>query len=273
MLSDYVFEPKSVIDLIRKIDRHETLEKSLGTVSLPSDVVGPSGQKFRTLISALNNRQTTDLAYLEIGIFKGRTLLTSAAENPEVRHIGVDNFSQFDPDGINKSIIDSAIDTCSISNVELYEQDFMQFLLDQGKYPKRNVGVYFYDAIHDYRSQFLALLHGSKLVAPGGIILVDDTNYGHVRYSTYDFIETNPDYKLLFETFTSSHPAEMTPEVAADARANWWNGTQVLIYDPAHKITGLGAIRDPQVQVRFDRSVTLSPAKWDNLETRWAVES
>ena len=266
-MSHSVFDHKSIISLINEIDLEPNLSEK-GRVKLPRENVGPSGQKFRSLISELVSQLPQNNTYLEIGVFKGRTILTSAKENPTVSHIGVDDFSQFDPDGINKSVINSAVEQLELSNINLIESDFKDYLLDRAKHPKQDVGVFFYDAIHDYRSQLMALYNAPNFLSPGGVILVDDTNYAHVRYATYDFISAFRDFKLLFETYTHKHPSLMTPEERDAAQSGWWNGTQVIIHDPDDLIIGLDPVRDDDTESRFSKTVTLTPTICPDMEQR-----
>jgi len=270
--ADYIFNPKEIVSLVKDIHISDDLSAFKGHAVMPRENVGPSGAKFRCLVAELNSQLGSDYSYLEIGIYLARTVLTSAVESPEVKHIGVDNFSQFDPDGRNSKIVYNGIKSLGVKNVEIVEDDFIRYFLSLGRKPARNVGVFFYDAIHDYRSQLIGLMQGSRVVPPGGIILVDDTNYAHVRYSTYDFIEANPDFKLLFETFTYMHPAKMAPEVAKAARDAWWNGTQVIMYDPADRANGLGVTRDADTDARFARAVSQTPADCPGLPTLFAEQ-
>ena len=124
MQADYIFEPKAVLELIKSIHESEDLSAFKGNAALPAEIAGPSGAKFRTLVSELNSRLVEGACYLELGILRGYTLLTSAVDNPSVKHIGVDNFSQFDPEGINASVVYNAISAKDLSNVVVIEDDF-----------------------------------------------------------------------------------------------------------------------------------------------------
>lgn len=266
---DYILDPKETLELIQEIHRTDNFNSWRGTVKLPKRNYGPSGQKFRTLISELNNRLPSGYSYHEVGIFRGRTLLTSARDNPLVPHIGVDNFTQFDKEKENEIAIRDTIKEFEIDNVDLVCSDFIDYYENTVDLSKRNCGVFFYDAIHDYRNQIVGLMFGSKIVAPGGVLLIDDTNYGHVRHSTYDFLRSHKDYKLIFETFTGAHPATMSKDRAAEVRAGWWNGTQVVIYDPEHRIESLDSFREDLVEEAFARAVTQTSAECAELETRF----
>ena len=59
------------------------------------EIVGFSGKKlFNTLVGLTENLKENDI-YLEIGVYRGKTLLTNAASNPHIRCVGIDNFSLF----------------------------------------------------------------------------------------------------------------------------------------------------------------------------------
>jgi hypothetical protein len=190
--------------------------------------VGLSGQNFRSFTQHLvKNLQAG--CYLEIGVYKGFTILNSAIRNPGKPHIGVDNFSQFDAAGVNKGIIQQGAE--KINNLELVDMDYEDFLANPSL-PHNSVGVYFFDATHDYRSQFIGVALGRKLLLPGAVILVDDANYHHVRYACYDMMDVFPEIKLLGEIFTPTHPNKMTPQQKKECLKGWWNGCIVMQYDP-----------------------------------------
>lgn len=257
---EIMFEPKILLDLINDIDSSvRELEHISDT--LPVENNGASGRKFRTLVNALNGMISGKASYLELGILKGKTILTSCIQNPNTRHIGLDNFSQFDPDGINLNLIKSAIAKFGVKNLELVLDDFEAYLISRAKIQSKDVGVYFYDAIHDYRSQLFALMQAHNVLCDGGVILVDDVNYGHVRYASYDFISAFPEFKLVFESYTRVHPNEMTPEQLYDAREGWWNGVHVIAHDPHNQFNGLEPTWQKKVHDKFHETLLLTRAR------------
>ena len=137
-----LFDFRELIDLRDKTNKTPDSIES-GRVKLPRGNIGPSGQKFRSLVSKL----PSDKTYLEIGVFKGRTILTSAAENPSITHVGIDNFSQFDPDGVNKTVIKSAVEELNLNNIDFIGHDFKEYLLDRALQPKKDVGLFFCDFV------------------------------------------------------------------------------------------------------------------------------
>lgn len=195
---------------------------------LPTECVGLSGRCFRNYVQHLVNTLNCG-CYLEIGIYKGYTLLSSAYVNPSTHHVGVDNFSQFDGDGVNRRIVEAG--SVGLANIQIVDQDYEDFLTAHLLAPN-SVGVYFFDATHDYRSQLLGVALGRRLLLPGSIILVDDANYHHVRYACYDLMNLFPEIKLIGELFTPTHPNKMSPQQRRECLRGWWNGCIIMQYDP-----------------------------------------
>ena len=171
--------------------------------------------------------------YLEVGVFHGRTLCATALVNPDVACFGVDNFSLFNDDATNLQALRERIRANGIRNAFVLEGDAELILPRVKEYTNGlPVGVYFLDAAHDYRSQLMGLLLARPSLAEGGVIVVDDCNYAHVRRANVDFLATNPDYALLCEAYTPAHPCTMDSAARAQAEITWWNGVNILTHDP-----------------------------------------
>ncbi len=171
--------------------------------------------------------------YCEVGVFQGLTLLSTAHANPAVQCFGIDNFSQFDSDGTNERLIRSRTGSLGIRNARLVNADFEDALANANEWlDGHRIGVYFVDGPHDYRSQIVCLLAAKRLLAPGAVIVVDDSNYEHVRRANADFLGSHDDFALLFEAYTPCHPANMSEHDRARAMRGWWNGVNVMVHDP-----------------------------------------
>lgn len=252
-------------DLVGRVENNPS-EFEDNSTELIGKLEGMSGRKFRLLLSEFASCMPEGLAYLELGIYQGLTPLTVARRNPLMRVIGVDDFSQFDVGGENRLRIDTAVEALDIDNFEFFDEDFERFLISDPAGIKGKVGIYFFDASHDYRSQILALMHAPSWLAEGGIIVVDDCNYPHVRQATVDFLHTNPEYKLLCEFYTGEHPyyrsssprkqkkagrlrqlsstirrfakpdqkheQEQDHEHTRFCQETWWNGVNIIVHDP-----------------------------------------
>jgi hypothetical protein len=73
-------------------------------------------------------------------------------------------------------------------------------------------------------------------LAEYAVIVVDDSNYLHVRQANRDFLTLNPDYKLAFEAYTPCHPRNMNADQLQEARSGWWNGVNIIVHDPLDRL-------------------------------------
>jgi predicted O-methyltransferase YrrM len=206
------------------------------------DIAGLTGYSGNQLIGALQrfcglHRSDPSACYLEIGVYQGLTLLSVAKSVPEMACFGIDNFAFFDPDKENLAIIESRRSALDADNAILINKDYEDALeaLD-GHLEGRKIAVLFVDGPHDYRSQLMCLQLALPYLHQQAVIVVDDSNYRHVRQANRDFLATHREYALLFEAYTRCHPANMPPAEQETARAGWWNGVNVLVRDPLHAL-------------------------------------
>ena len=212
---------------------------------------GYSGEKMIGVLQRLAVLNTSEeKAYVEIGVFQGMTLLSVAnAVSHDV--YGIDKFAFFDKDNKNQSIINERKKKIGLTNAQLINLDYEDALEDLKKYiGDKKVGLFFVDGPHDYRSQLVCLLFIKPYLADDAIIIVDDSNYRHVRQANRDFLYSHPEFKLIFEAYTECHPQNMTEsQVKEEARKGWWNGINVMVRDkdnlvnsmfpPTHRHRGL----------------------------------
>lgn len=204
-----------------------------GRIGQLRGVSGLSGGALVGMLQRLALHQRERGCYLEIGVFQGNTLLSVAHASPGIRAFGIDNFSQFDAEGTNKSIIETRIADNAIQNATLLDLDYEDALERYTELmPGTKAGLYFVDGPHDYRSQLMCLLLARPHLARNAIIVVDDCNYRHVRLANRDFLVAHPEFKLLFQAYTPTHPGNATAEQLESARAGWWNGVNVIVHDP-----------------------------------------
>jgi len=211
--------------------------ESQGTVELAEahELTGYSGLKLIGALQRLTSVQSdvTGACYLEIGVFRGLTLLSVAAVNPTLPCFGIDNFAFFDRDGKNLGIVTKRRQAMNARNAHIINLDYEDALADLGRHAgDLRVVTYFVDGPHDYRSQLMCLQLALPHLHDHAVIVVDDANYNDVRQANRDFLTTHPDYALLFEAYTPCHPSNMTGEQLAAARAGWWNGVNIIVHDP-----------------------------------------
>lgn len=156
-------------------------------------------------------RMPSDACYLNIGVWRGFSLFAGMAANQDKHCIGVDSFIQFG--GPRRRFLRRFARLRSSSH-QFFDTDWRLYMKHQhtGK-----IGVLFYDAAHDEQSQFDALVISDPLIIQGGIIIIDDTNWGEPRNAVLRFLEQNKGYRIIFDVRT-----------AANCHPTFWNGLMVL---------------------------------------------
>jgi predicted O-methyltransferase YrrM len=214
-------------------DRAKAILKSPDTLEClftDPELSGFSGKKIiallQNLAACLDPRNES---YLEIGVFQGMSLI-SVSKVFEGKTFGIDNFSQFDPEKQNYNLISHHFRRLDINNANLINCDFEAAFNNLKAYiGDTKIGLLFIDGPHDYRSQLLCLLLSKPYLSNNAVIVVDDSNYRHVRQANDDFLTACPEFNLAFEKYTKSHPDNMLPEARENASAGWWNGINVLV--------------------------------------------
>lgn len=222
------------MDFIRKVIEAISDSEENGRDKTLPGVTGLSGDKLIGLLQRCtkNISSNYDGVYLEIGVYQGLTLSSVAASSPGVKCFGIDNFSQYDPEGVNREIVENRLKNNTAGNGFLINEDFEKALLSLPQYIGENkVAVYFVDGPHDYRSQYLCLDFVRDNLADNAVILIDDANYEHVRRASSDWLKSNNNYSLLYEAYTSSHPSNMSVDEKLIAQKGWWNGVNVIVSD------------------------------------------
>jgi hypothetical protein len=157
--------------------------------------------------------------YLEVGSYRGATLIGALEGNSTANAYAIDNFSEFDPTGDGLAILQQNLESFAIGGqVAFSDGDFEEILTSQSFVgnAKGKVGVYLYDAAHDYRSQFMGLLLIRPLLATRGVLIVDDANWDAVAQATDDFVRVEPRCRL---------------ELRLANGGTFWNGLDVLSWD------------------------------------------
>jgi hypothetical protein len=223
------------------IDRIATVVREASRSGRLVDVPGLDGFSGDRLIGCLQRLATLNevagTCYVEVGVFRGLTLVSVGRAAAGVAVYGIDNFSQFDRRGENKGVVLGHAAAHRLANLHLIDADFEAALTDLPEHiGGSRVGTYFVDGPHDYRSQLMCLEMMKPHLAPGAVIVVDDSNYLHVRQANRDFLVLNPDYRLIFEAYTPCHPHNMSEALLREARAGWWNGVNVIVHDPEGRL-------------------------------------
>ena len=181
-----------------------------------------SGESFRKFLLDASERLVSESnAYVEIGVYRGGTLL-EVAKNTKGLCVGIDNFSLFNDNNDNEQHIREQIDRFALDNVQLLPLDFERALANfEDLVPEKKIGLLLVDGGHDYRSQLMALMAARRVLADDCLVVIDDANYGHVRQAGYDFVNTHSEWEVSCEILTPNHPNK-------GGRHLWWNGIQII---------------------------------------------
>jgi predicted O-methyltransferase YrrM len=151
-------------------------------------------------------------SYVEAGSFKGLSLIAAMLGNTG-DFVGIDDFSLGDG---NRTLLEANLRRYGLAGHAILEGDAFE-LLRRGALGDRRVGVYYYDAAHDYRSQ----LRGLRLVEPhlaeDALLIVDDTDWPQVARAMRDYLARQPRAELLVKLDGKDH-----------GQPWWWEGVQVL---------------------------------------------
>jgi hypothetical protein len=214
---------------------------------------GATGSKVIGILQRFANLLPEDQCYVEIGVVKGMSLINTAFAAPKIEAFGIDNFAQFDKDKKNQTIIEERCKNHQVKNTRLINLDFEEALENLEKYiGNKKIGLFFIDGPHDYRSQLVCLIMAKKHLAENCIILVDNSNYNHVRQANRDFLASHPEYKMIFEAYSKSHPANLRGAELDEAWKNWLDGINVIIKDNLNLLTPMLPYVNPDKEMFFN---------------------
>jgi hypothetical protein len=164
--------------------------------------------------------------YLEVGTYRGLTLLSAAIGNRGRLCVGCDKFrlyGRYTGLGIEaKRALMRNIERYrqSTAEIEFHHTTARRLFARHGV--RLPVGVYFYDGDHSYEGTY----HGVTAVVPylarRAVVLVDDWNDPVIQRATYDALREAPVTTLWERVLFGSHDLE-----------GWWNGLAVFFVERA----------------------------------------
>lgn len=175
------------------MDRNIALElleetQDFANASALVDVPGMSTPKVCALLNGLVARMDPEETYLEIGTWKGLTLLSAARGNVGRRCVGCDHFrfwGKFTGPGVLAR-------TAFYRNLRAYRSGSAQIefhpIRAERMFAEQRVrgpiGVYFYDGDHSYEATRQNIVRARDLLSARSILVVDDWNDVIVREAT-----------------------------------------------------------------------------------------
>ena len=192
-------------------------------VDLCPDVEGKLSLKKQQLLNLAYRLLDEGEAYLEIGTFQGKSLLSAMIANPARPVFACDNFSQFDHNTY-ETLHDNLAKYGFSDRVAFFDCDFLEaYTASRLNVP---IGMHFYDGAHDYGSQYEAIKRVEPFLAANALVLVDDWRYApdsgsYAKEATMQAVsESAETWTLLYE---------LAARLNGD-RAMWWNGVGVLSF-------------------------------------------
>lgn len=203
----------SYIDHLKKSIENAT--NHVSRIEENSDVLKIDGMSSSKVRHLLNNVCSLDDArYLEIGAWKGSTLVSALYKNMHIKATCIENFSEFT--GPRNEFITNTrnrIEKGVMPNFQFVESDC--FNLDLKLLSKKN--IYFFDGGHTLDDHIKAFTYYNNVLDDEFICIVDDWNhkYDNVRRGTEEAFK-QLSYNVLY--------SQVLPARFNGDRDLWWNG-------------------------------------------------
>jgi len=139
------------------------------------DVPGMMSLKKQSLLNIAFNCLEENEAYLEIGTYLGKSLISAMLSSIDRQAYACDNFSQFAARN-SRDILENNLQRYGLSEkIMFFDSDFRNIVTpDCIEAP---VGLYFYDGAHDLESHILAIELAEPLLASSALVIVDDWRF------------------------------------------------------------------------------------------------
>jgi predicted O-methyltransferase YrrM len=177
-----------------------------------ADVGGLARENNLALLNLAGSLLDRGESYVEVGSFKGLSLIAAMLGN-QGDFVGIDNFSLGEG---SRMILDANLRRHGLTSYTMLEGDAFQ-LLRGGALGRRRVGVYYYDAAHDYAAQIDGLRLIEPYLANNALLIVDDTDWDQVARAMRDYLAGQPRAELLVKLDGKDR-----------GQPWWWEGVQVL---------------------------------------------
>jgi protein O-GlcNAc transferase len=157
-----------------------------------------------------------DEAYVEVGVYHGASMISAMLGNEDRRFVGIDSFNFRDA---SLEQVEQNLERFDLPRPELLVGDAFA-LVPSGALEGTRVGVWYYDAAHDYESQLEGLRIAEPLLVPGALVIVDDTDWEQVGRAMDDYLAAQPRARRI-----------LTLEGKDRGSPQWFEGMQVLEWE------------------------------------------
>lgn len=155
-------------------------------------------------------------AYVEVGVFHGASLVAAMLGNEHRRFVGIDSFEFRDA---TLDEVERNLSAFGPPRPDLLVGDVFE-LVPAGALNGVRSGVWYYDALHTYEAQLEGLRIAEEWLAPGALLIVDDTDWEQVERAMDDYLAEQPRARRI-----------LTIDGKNRGSPQWWEGMQVLVWE------------------------------------------
>lgn len=185
------------------------------------DIEGLSSARVCRFLNDLVRNMGDDEHYLEVGTWKGRTLLSAAIDNPGRTCFACDKFRLVGRFTGLGCLARQAL----YRNIERYRERSARVVFHHTTsarlFRERRVpppiGVYFYDGDHSFAGTYHGITSVEPILAARAVLLVDDWNDRVIRAATREALRAGP-LRVLWDRELEGDHSEQ----------GWWNGLGVF---------------------------------------------
>jgi hypothetical protein len=185
------------------------------------DIPGLSSPRVCHLLNRLVAGMAPGERYLEIGTYKGRTLLSAAHNNKGKICYACDKFRLWGKHtGFGFEVrhtLKRNVERYKATSAEIRFFDMTSRALFDGRHVQGPIGVYFYDGDHTARGTHHGVVAAAPLLAHRSILVMDDWNDPIIQKATYAGI-VDASLDIVWERHLKGDHSER----------GWWNGIGVF---------------------------------------------
>lgn len=156
-------------------------------------------------------------SYVEIGTFRGTSLVAALLGNEEKDVVAIDRFVRQDA---SRERLQENLERFGLDGLPTVLEGDAFELVPGGALGERRVGAWYYDAAHEYEAQVEGLRIAEPHLASGALLIVDDTDWEHVARAMDDYLAEQPRARPI-----------LTLDGKDRGAPQWWEGMQVLAWD------------------------------------------
>jgi predicted O-methyltransferase YrrM len=181
-----------------------------------ADVGGLACENNLALIGLAASLLEPDESYVEVGTYLGASLIAALLGNPHADSVAIDSFAF--REGSRKRLDENLARFGLGGRAEVLEGDVFD-LVPAGALGARSVGVWYYDALHEYEAQLEGLRIVEPHLAPGALLIIDDTDWEQVGRAVRDYLTEQPRARRV-----------VAIEGKDRGQPHWWEGVEVLAW-------------------------------------------